>query len=359
MPTQPFDYGLFGDGNSTPNSDYSQNYQAVQPGLGGAASALQYNSTGAVRGDAFGQLTNMVTQSRRMNAVKAARAAGITPDMGDQYYSFIRDKLLDDGDAAGADMMETKRTQVQQLKIDNEYKIAQTQGVGLDNRSKLQEITSNAPERKLKVLEKGAINDEERTAVMNRQADLEEKAQNFREKTFETPEDKWKYTEKQLNLAGAIEDRSTDRKYKYEFDLALAKAGIPKATTAGDATLGTKMWLANMQKYMGIDNDPNTTSLIKQWETHSGMSPDEIFKGLSSKKKSDPAYIKSKAAVDKIGIEVGTSFKQLKADYPGTDDLKLWDLAIEAPVGARLMKGSDGTPIWRTTDGKYYKTKVE
>lgn len=303
-----------------------------------AMAEMQYAGSGAIRGDPFQQLTSMVTNKRRMSAVKEARANGLTPDMGDPYYGFIRDRLTDFGDMQGAEMIEGKRMAANQLKIDADYKKAQTEGALLDNKDKTQALQSNRYERKLQM--------EESTVRENaRRTDLMEKEQRWKEDTWESPEDKWEYTKREIGLrnAGALDLENL--RYKHDLDIKQAELGGKYTEVgSGQINIAGQDLLGTMVRNSTRDNDPNATTFNKQWEGKLGMPLDELTRGLAAKKNTEE-YVRANAALATASMEIATKKAALQRAMPGQDEMNYWTMARNAPAGARLGL-IDGKPVW-------------
>jgi len=348
MANQSFDYGLFGDGNSAP-SDYGTNFRPVGGPMEAAMAEMQYAGSGAIRGNPFDRLTGMVTNKRRMDAVKEARANGLTPDMGDQYYGYIRDRLTDFGDMQGAEMVEMKRMQAIQLKTESDYKKAQTEGTLLDNVGKRQEINSNAPERKLRVLEAGVDQNERQIGQKDRQLDLEVRKQDWDEETWESPNDKFEKDKSLLKMKYGfdldLENIRTDRAIKE----ATIKRGMQlgKPLTTQEAKMGSANFVTHLTQLQASDQEQDKQKL-KRIEDSLGMSIDDI---LSKAGGTDAEAMQARALLASQGAIVASNYRDLKNVYPNADEGQLWRESTSMPTDARLIQ-VDGQYYWYLADTK-------
>lgn len=321
-----------------------------------AMAALQYNSTGAVRGDPFQQLTSMVTNKRRMSAVKEARANGLTPDMGDQYYGFIRDRLTDFGDMQGAEMIEGKRLQAVQLKTESDYKKAQTEGTILDNAGKRQEINSNAPERKLRVAEAGVVNDQKRLGQTDRQLDQRDAELRWEKETFDSPQDKFERDKELTRIKYNYDLNLEDRRIGGAIRAEEIKRGrdLGKPLTSQEAKMGQAAWISHLSQLNESDQEADKQKL-KRLEESSGMSFEDLITKAGS---TDQDSMIARAELAKQGTIVAMNYRELKRNFPEADEGKLWDEATSVPSDARLLRVK-GKYYWYVSDTEAYPANVE
>lgn len=338
-----FNFGLF-----TPDREQPQQLpRSVISNSGDAGASIIDAARSWQKEDSFGYLTKIIRSKQRMSTLKEARAQGLDPSQ-EEYYSFVRDRLMDLNDAEGSEIAEGRRMQTAEQIEASRARESTIRHQDTGTRGMQQDQDNNLAERRVIVGEHGV-------EQASRASDLAERKQAWVEKTYQTPESKWGYEARELGLKHRYDVDLQNLATRQALEVAAIKYGMEgqKPLSTSEVTTGSKFFLGEMGR-ASATKDPEMANFKILWENHLGVSIDDVLKGLGAEKSSEE-YAKAKAAADFAGVEIAAKRKALARAYPGADDLDLLKKAMESPIGARLIVQPNGQVFWQGPEGTIYE----